>query len=197
MSSSATRPPGEVEVFPLPEGILAERDVRIAMRDGTKLSVNLYRPKQAGRFPVVMAFTVYGKDANAADYAPEQASLRESIGLALGSFRISECTPWEAPDPAYWVPRGYAVVHADEPRRIVGARNGSPLIVGVGSGEYLIASDVSAMLRHTRQVIYLEDLEMVVLGDDGPVFTKIEDGDSELAKETTEIPSMLPWHSVM
>jgi glucosamine--fructose-6-phosphate aminotransferase (isomerizing) len=82
---------------------------------------------------------------------------------------------------------GLAVIHADEPRRIVGARNGSPLIVGVGSGEYLIASDVSAMLRHTRQVIYLEDLEMVVLGDDGPVFTKIEDGESELAKETTEI----------
>lgn len=113
MSSSAMRTLGEVEVFPLPEGIHADRNVRVAMRDGTKLSVNVYRPEQAGRFPVVMAFTIYGKDANPADYAPEQASLRESIGLALGSFRISECTPWEAPDPAYWVPRGYAVVHAD------------------------------------------------------------------------------------
>ncbi len=82
---------------------------------------------------------------------------------------------------------GLAVVHADEPRRIVGARNGSPLIVGVGDGEYLLASDVSAILRHTRQVIYLEDQEMVTLSDDGPVFTTVQDGDAALSKETTEI----------
>ncbi len=82
---------------------------------------------------------------------------------------------------------GLAVVHADEPRRIVGARNGSPLIVGVGDGEYLLASDVSAILRHTRQVVYLEDQEMVTLSDDGPVFTTVQDGDAALSKETTEI----------
>jgi glucosamine--fructose-6-phosphate aminotransferase (isomerizing) len=82
---------------------------------------------------------------------------------------------------------GLAVVHADEPRRIVGARNGSPLIVGVGSGEYLLASDASAILRHTRQVIYLEDQEMVTLSDADPVFTTVQNGDSALAKETTEI----------
>jgi glucosamine--fructose-6-phosphate aminotransferase (isomerizing) len=82
---------------------------------------------------------------------------------------------------------GIAVVHAEEPRRIVGARNGSPLIVGVGDGEFFLASDASAILRHTRQVIYLEDQEMVVLGDDGPVFTHVENGDAEIAKVATEI----------
>ena len=82
---------------------------------------------------------------------------------------------------------GIAVVHADEPRRIVGARNGSPLIVGVGDGEFFLASDASAILRHTRQVIYLEDQEMVVLGDEGPVFTRVEDGNAEIAKESTQI----------
>jgi glucosamine--fructose-6-phosphate aminotransferase (isomerizing) len=82
---------------------------------------------------------------------------------------------------------GLAVVHLAEPRRIVGARNGSPLIVGLGRGEYLLASDVSAILRHTREVVYLEDQEMVTLSDDGPVFTTIHDGDAELDKQTTQI----------
>ena len=82
---------------------------------------------------------------------------------------------------------GLAVLHADEPRRIVGARNGSPLIVGVGDGEYLLASDVSAILRHTRQVIYLEDHDMVSLTDEGPVFTTVSNGGSAVSKETTLI----------
>ena len=82
---------------------------------------------------------------------------------------------------------GLAVVHADEPRRIVGARNGSPLIVGLGRGEFLLASDASAILRHTREVVYLEDQEMVVLTDEGPVFTAIHDGESELAKVSHQI----------
>jgi glucosamine--fructose-6-phosphate aminotransferase (isomerizing) len=82
---------------------------------------------------------------------------------------------------------GLAVLHADEPRRIVGARNGSPLIVGVGDGEFLLASDVSAILRHTRQVIYLEDHDMVSLTDEGPVFTTVSNGGSAVSKETTLI----------
>ncbi|MCX8013370.1 MAG: glutamine--fructose-6-phosphate transaminase (isomerizing), partial [Rectinema sp.] len=56
---------------------------------------------------------------------------------------------------------GIAVVHADEPGRIVGARNGSPLIVGVGQNEMLLASDITAMVAHTNKVIYLNDGEVV------------------------------------
>lgn len=56
---------------------------------------------------------------------------------------------------------GIAVMHADEPHRIVGARNGSPLVIGIGDGEMLLASDVTAMLAHTKRVVYLNDGEVV------------------------------------
>ncbi len=56
---------------------------------------------------------------------------------------------------------GIACVHACEPGRIVGARNGSPLVVGVGEGEMFLASDVTAMLAHTKRVVYLNDGEVV------------------------------------
>ncbi len=58
---------------------------------------------------------------------------------------------------------GIAVVCADEPDTVVGARKGSPLVVGVGDGEYFLASDVAPLVDHTRQVVYLDDGEMAVL----------------------------------
>ena len=58
---------------------------------------------------------------------------------------------------------GIAVMHADEPGKIVGARKGSPLVVGVGQGTNYLASDVAAILGETRQVIYLDDGELAVL----------------------------------
>ena len=62
---------------------------------------------------------------------------------------------------------GIAVISADEPDLLVAARHGSPLLVGVGDGEYFVASDASAILEHTRSVVYLDDGEMVVLQRDG------------------------------
>ena len=56
---------------------------------------------------------------------------------------------------------------ASEPGVLVGARNGSPLVVGIADGEYYLASDVAAVIEHTRQVIYLDDGEMAVLTPDG------------------------------
>ena len=70
---------------------------------------------------------------------------------------------------------GIAAIHADEKNRIVGARNGSPLVLGVGEGEMLIASDVTAMIAHTQQVVYMEDGEIVSLSADGFVMTDIHD----------------------
>ena len=60
-----------------------------------------------------------------------------------------------------------AAISRDEPKKVVGARKESPLIVGKGTGEYFIASDVPAILKHTNKVIYLEDNEMVILSEDG------------------------------
>ena len=62
---------------------------------------------------------------------------------------------------------GIAVICSEEPGTVVAARNGSPLLIGVGDGEYFVASDASAILEHTRSVVYLDDGEMAVLKRDG------------------------------
>ena len=61
---------------------------------------------------------------------------------------------------------GLGVVCADHPGVLVGARRGSPLIIGVGQGENLLASDASAIVAHTRQVVYLKDYEVATLTAD-------------------------------
>ncbi|MGH7215079.1 MAG: glutamine--fructose-6-phosphate transaminase (isomerizing) [Tepidisphaeraceae bacterium] len=70
---------------------------------------------------------------------------------------------------------GIAVICKDEPDALVVARKGSPLIIGVGNDEYVVASDASAIVEHTTQVIYLNDNEMAVLRPDGFRTTTIDD----------------------
>lgn len=62
---------------------------------------------------------------------------------------------------------GFAVISKYEPDKIYVARQGSPLVVGVGDGENFLASDVSAIVSHTRNVFYLNDGEMAVLSREG------------------------------
>jgi glutamine---fructose-6-phosphate transaminase (isomerizing) len=75
---------------------------------------------------------------------------------------------------------GLAVVAAGHPDRIVVARNGSPVLLGIGAGEMLVASDTSAFVRHVDRVVHLEDREMAVLTVDGfrtmPIETEAERG---------------------
>ncbi len=61
---------------------------------------------------------------------------------------------------------GIAVICSEHPGVLVGARRGSPLIVGVGQAENLLASDASALVAHTRQVVYLNDYEVATLTPD-------------------------------
>ncbi len=70
---------------------------------------------------------------------------------------------------------GIAVVCRDEPETLVVARKGSPLIIGVGDDEYVVASDASAIVEHTTQVIYLNDNEMAVLKPDSFRTSTIDD----------------------
>jgi len=81
-----------------------------------------------------------------------QGSLEEAVAAALREV-----------EGAY----GIAVISADEPDVLVAARNGSPLIVGIGEDERFVASDASPLLEHTRSVVYLDDGEMVILTRDG------------------------------
>ena len=70
---------------------------------------------------------------------------------------------------------GIAVLCVDEPDMVVAARRGSPLLVGIGTSGYIIASDASAILSHTTQVIYLGDDEVVRVSSEGIRTTTLED----------------------
>src|SRR5207245_7482245 len=62
---------------------------------------------------------------------------------------------------------GLAVISEADPRKLVVARRGSPLLIGVGEGEFLVASDANAVLPHTRSVVYLDDGDLAVITDEG------------------------------
>lgn len=70
---------------------------------------------------------------------------------------------------------GLAVLFADEPATIYAARMGSPLVIGVGEKEYFLASDVAALVEHTKDVAYLADGEMAILRPEQMVLKTIED----------------------
>ncbi|AZQ71706.1 MULTISPECIES: glutamine--fructose-6-phosphate transaminase (isomerizing) [Streptomyces] len=79
---------------------------------------------------------------------------------------------------------GIAVLHADFPDRIVVARNGSPVVLGIGEKEMFVSSDVAALVAHTRQVVTLDDGEMATLkADDYRTYTT--EGSRTSAQPTT------------
>jgi glucosamine--fructose-6-phosphate aminotransferase (isomerizing) len=69
-----------------------------------------------------------------------------------------------------------AIMSADEPERIIAVRQGPPIVIGVGEGEYFIASDIPPVLNHTRNVFFLGDGEIAVLSRDGVRVTDFESG---------------------
>ncbi len=80
---------------------------------------------------------------------------------------------------------GIAVVSSRDPDKIVAARKGSPLLLGVGDGEYYVASDAAAILQHTRQVVYLDDGEVAVLSRNG--YQVVDLRERQLQKPVTKI----------
>ena len=69
---------------------------------------------------------------------------------------------------------GVVAVCADEPGNVLAARMGSPLVVGIGEGEYFLASDASPIVEYTRNVIYLDEGEMVKLTPDNHSISRID-----------------------
>lgn len=84
-----------------------------------------------------------------------------------------------------------AVISADEPDKIIGARMECPLVAGIGEGENFIASDIPAILNKTKRVIFLEDGEMIVVSKDRIVVTTLE------GKEVKKTPKIIDWSPVM
>jgi glucosamine--fructose-6-phosphate aminotransferase (isomerizing) len=99
-------------------------------------------------------------------------AVRESLRRVRGSYAL-------------------AVVSADSPGTIVGARKESPLILGVGKGEYFLASDIPAILNHTREMLFLEDGEMAVLTEAGIRVTTME------GREVEKPSKHITWSSAM
>jgi glucosamine--fructose-6-phosphate aminotransferase (isomerizing) len=95
-----------------------------------------------------------------------EVALRETVFLLKGTY-------------------GLAVMHKDNPDKIVGVRNGSPLVLGIGENEMFLASDVTAILAHTKQVIYLEDKEIVVITADS--YKTFDFHEQELQKKIENI----------
>jgi glutamine---fructose-6-phosphate transaminase (isomerizing) len=80
---------------------------------------------------------------------------------------------------------GLAVVDARSPDRLVVARNGSPVLLGIGDKEMFAASDVAALVRYTRQVVHLDDGEIATLRPDGFRTTTLD------ARRTTKQPAVV------
>ncbi|MCE5194135.1 MAG: glutamine--fructose-6-phosphate transaminase (isomerizing) [Nitrospiraceae bacterium] len=99
-------------------------------------------------------------------------AVRKALGQLKGAFAI-------------------AVMDEKEPGKIVGVKKDSPLVIGLGEGEYFLASDVPAFLAHSRDVIFLDEDEMVIITDDGVMVTRF-DG-TAIQKEVVSVswsPSM-------
>jgi glucosamine--fructose-6-phosphate aminotransferase (isomerizing) len=80
---------------------------------------------------------------------------------------------------------GIAVVSSQDKNKIVAARKGSPLLIGLGDGEYYVASDVSAILAQTREVVYLDDGDVAVLTRDG--YTVLNQRAQQLERRVSKI----------
>ena len=80
---------------------------------------------------------------------------------------------------------GIVVMSADEPDILVAARRGSPLVIGRGDSENLVASDASALISHTRQVIYMQDNDLAVITRDDVVLKNLDN--EQVQRETEEL----------
>ncbi|HEX3163875.1 MAG TPA: glutamine--fructose-6-phosphate aminotransferase, partial [Pseudolabrys sp.] len=82
------------------------------------------------------------------------------------------------------------LMSADDPEKLVTVRNGPPIVVGIGEGEYFVASDVPALLSHTRNVVFLDDGEMAVVTAAGVKFMTLD------GKPVDRKPQRITWDPI-
>jgi len=94
--------------------LLFEKNVTIEVSDGARLSANVFRPREPGRYPVIMAAGVYGKDVHFADgFKPQWEKLCRLYPGLCEDGSTGKYLRWETVDPERWVPHGYVVIHVD------------------------------------------------------------------------------------
>ena len=106
----------------------------------------------------IIAHLIEQEIASAADTGktmPLEEAVRRAARRLTGAYAIS-------------------VISADEPDKIVSARNGPPVVIGIGEGEYFVASDVPGILHHTRDLYFLADGDVAVLTTSGVDLTDLE-----------------------
>lgn len=98
-------------------------------------------------------------------------SLKEAVNKAVGLIKGSYAL---------------GIISSKEPDKIIAARNESPLVIGIGKGEMFIASDVPAIMEHTREVIYIDDGELAVLTKGSAEIFDINGGRKDKKVSTVE-----------
>jgi glucosamine--fructose-6-phosphate aminotransferase (isomerizing) len=101
-----------------------------------------------------------------------EAAVRKALGDVRGAYAV-------------------AILCQQEPDKLIAAKQGSPLVVGQGQGEFFVASDIPAMLSHTREMIFLEDGELVVFTTEAMAITTLAGAPVEKTTKT------ITWSPVM
>ena len=156
-------------------------------------------PHRAGSIVVVHNgiienYTKLKKDLAAAGRTFLSETDTEVIAHLIDSFAQKGLPLAEAVrEAARHLEGAYAIAVIDErtPDLVVGARKGSPLVVGLGQGEFFVASDIPAILHRTRDVLFLNDDEMAILSGEGVKITDLKG--TELSREVTRVM----WNPVM
>ena len=124
--------------MPLPCDIRMLRDVAVTLRDGVTIYTDVFLPAEEGNYPAILAWSPYGKEVGGQmlDDVPMRSGVPQSMTSGLEKF--------EAPDPAYWCARGYAIVNPDKR----GAYRSEGNLLYWGHDDALDAKDVIDWIGH-------------------------------------------------